>query len=139
MPKNASKLFNIMTRELESVFEGNLNNEDVASAKQYALGRYQRSGQTVGGTAAGYSSRYFFDEGVDDYYKIPSRIEAVTKESIVAVSQAMFADHIWGLGCLGSSGEAFVDELYTHVRALWSHEQIKPTAPATLNLSPAKA
>ncbi len=139
MPKNAAKLFNIMTRELELVFEGDVNAEDVASAKQYALGRYQRSGQTVGGTAAGYSSRYFFDEGIEDYYEIPSRIEAVTKESIVAVSQAMFADHIWGLGCLGSSGEAFVEELHTHVRALWDHEQIKPSAPVSLNLAAAKA
>lgn len=139
MPKNAAQLFNIITRELESVFEGTVNDQDVASAKQYALGRYQRSGQTVGGTAAGYSSRYFFDEAVEDYYKIPARIEAVTKEAIVAVSQGMFADHIWGLGCLGSSGEKFVDELYTHVRALWDHEQIKPTVPDALNLASAKA
>lgn len=135
MPKNAARLFNIMTKELESVFEGNLDDKDVASAKQYALGRYQRSGQTVSGTAAGYSSRYFFDEGIDDYYKIPTRIEAVTKESIVAVSQAMFADQIWGLGCLGSSGEKFVDDLHTHVRALWNHEQIKPATVSALNLA----
>lgn len=139
MPKNAAQLFNIMTRELESVFEGKIDNEDVASAKQYALGRYQRSGQTVGGTAAGYSARYFFDEVVEDYYKIPARIENVTKESIVDVSQGMFADQIWGLGCLGSSGEDFVDELYTHVRALWDHELVRPTTATTLNLVAAKA
>ncbi len=125
MPKNVTKLFDIITRELEAVFEAKLNSEDVASAKQYALGRYQRSGQTVSGTASGYSSRYFFDEAIDDYYDIPRRIDAVTKEAIVAISQAMFADNIWGLGCLGSSGHEFVDGLYTHVKPLWNHADIR--------------
>ena len=139
MPKNAGRLFNIMTRELESVFEGKVNDEDVASAKQYALGRYQRSGQTVSGTASGYSSRYFFDEEIEDYYEIPKRIDAVTKESIVAVSRAMFADNIWGLGCLGSSGDEFVEELYTHVRALWNHSEIQPPTNNILKLATSKS
>ncbi len=129
MPKNASKLFDIITRELESVFEADLNAKDVAEAKQYALGRYQRSGQTVSGTAAGYSNRYFFDEVIDDYYQVPERIEAVTKEEIVAISRAMFAENIWGLGVLGSSGEEFVERLYAHVTPLWSHVHIKPFTP----------
>jgi predicted Zn-dependent peptidase len=135
MPKNAAKLFDIMTRELESVFSAQINDTDVASAKQYALGRYQRSGQTVGGTASGYSSRYFFDEAIEDYYEIPARIDAVTKEAIVGVSRAMFADNIWGLGCLGSSGEQFVDGLYTHVRTLWDHEGIAGLGSAKFQLS----
>lgn len=130
MPKNATKLFEIITRELESVFEAKINDRDVAEAKQYALGRYQRSGQTVGGTAAGYSNRYFFDEVVEDYYEVPQRIEAVTKEGIVAISRAMFAENIWGIGALGSSGEAFVDELHTHVKPLWDHSLIKESAEA---------
>ena len=99
MPTN---YLHIITSELESVFEAKLNDEDVASAKQYALGRYQRSGQTVGGTAAGYSSRYFFDEDIEDYYDIPDRIDAVTKEAIVTVSRAMFAENVGGLAVLAA-------------------------------------
>jgi predicted Zn-dependent peptidase len=125
MPKNATKLFNIITRELESVFEAKVNDTDVAEAKQYALGRYQRSGQTVGGTASGYSNRYFFDEVVEDYYKIPERIEAVTKEAIVDISRAMFAEDIWGMGALGSSGDEFVDKLHAQVKPLWNHSGVK--------------
>lgn len=125
MPKNASKLFDIILRELEAVFEARLNQKDVAAAKQYALGRYQRSGQTVSGTAAGYSTRYFFDEGIEDYYQIPQRIDAVTKEGIVDISRAMFAENIWGMGALGNAGEPFIDKLYTHVRPLWNHTKIK--------------
>lgn len=138
MPKNANQLFAIMTRELEAVFEGHVNNDDVASAKQYALGRYQRSGQTVSGTASGYSSRYFFDEEIEDYYEIPKRIDAVTKEAIVDVSKAMFADNIWGLGCLGSSGDDFVQELHMHVRGLWDHSGVQTAAASALRLASAK-
>ncbi len=125
MPSNAPKLFDIMTRELTQVFEGKLDEADVASAKQYALGRYQRSGQTVSGTADGYSTRYFFDETIDDYYQIPKRIDAVSRDLIVSVSKNMFADEIWGLGCLGSAGESFAGELYAHAKALWDHQAIQ--------------
>src|SRR5690606_34196321 len=97
--------------ELQAVFDGNIIDQDVVSAKQYALGRYQRSGQTVGGTVNGYSSRYFFDEVVDDYYKVPERIEAVTKERINDITRALFADNINGMGALGSCGEDFAKEL----------------------------
>jgi predicted Zn-dependent peptidase len=119
MPKNSRPLFDIIAKEMNAVFGGEIDEEDIAAAKQYALGRFQRSGQTVGGTAAGYSGRYFFDGMIDDYYKIPERIEAVTKDRIVETSRAMFANRIWGLGALGSSGEEFVEELYRHVSPLW--------------------
>lgn len=119
MPKNAPALFDIMVRELNAVFEGEINEEDLAMAKQYGLGRYQRSGQTVSGTAAGYSGRYFFDEHIDDYYKIPERIEAVTRDRIIDISKSMFVDNTWGMGTLGSSGEKFVDDLQTELMPLW--------------------
>jgi predicted Zn-dependent peptidase len=119
MPKNAKALFDIMVGELRSVFAGELNEADIASAKQYSLGRYQRSGQTVGGTASGYSSRYFFDEVIEDYYKIPERIEAVTKDGIVDISNNLFKDDTWGLGALGSSGEEYVAELRHQLLPLW--------------------
>ena len=111
MPKNAPALFEIIVKELHEVFDGNIADEDIAMAKQYSLGRFQRSGQTVSGTAAGYSGRYFFDDHIDDYYKIPERIEAVTKKSIVDITSGLFADRTWGMGCLGSSGDKFTTDL----------------------------
>ncbi len=119
MPKNAQKLFDIVIRELERVFAGDLDDEDVTAAKQYALGRYQRSGQTVGGTAAGYSYRYFFDDVLEDYYKVPERIRAVSKNRIITIAQAMFEENIWGMGALGNAGEPFVDELQKRLNVLW--------------------
>ncbi len=129
MPKNADKLFAIIKKELEAVFEAKLDDADVTAAKQYALGRYQRGGQTVSNIAAGYSNRYFFDETVEDYYDIPNRIDAVTKESIVSISRSMFADNVWGFGCLGSLGDEFVDKLHAQVSPLWDAAHEPSTRP----------
>ncbi|MCA9332492.1 insulinase family protein [Candidatus Saccharibacteria bacterium] len=119
LPKNSTELFNIMIKELMQVFEDKISEKDIKAAKQYALGRYQRSGQTVSGTAYGYANRYFFEEIIDDYYKIPERIEAVTRNRIVDISKALFAENVWGLGVLGNCGSQFVDDHQTQLLPLW--------------------
>lgn len=119
MPKNAPALFDIVVRELKAVFAGKLKEEDIVAAKQYALGRFQRSGQTVGGTSAGYSYRYFFDDVIDDYYKVPERIRAVSRNRIVKITNELFAEKIWGIGLLGNAGENFAEELRERIAPLW--------------------
>lgn len=118
-PDNAPALFKIIVSELQKVFAGKITNKDLAAAKQYALGRHQRSGQTVGGTAAGYSGRYFFDETIDDYYKIPARIRAVTKQSLMSSTKRMFRDEIWGMGVLGAGDPKLVSKLHKQLKPLW--------------------
>lgn len=119
MPANAQALFDIIITELNRVFNGDIAPKDIRAAKQYALGRYQRSGQTVSGTANGYSYRYFFDGVIEDYYKVPKRIEAITKQGIIDVSRTMFDDNIWGIGVLGNAGQPFVNKLYKQIEPLW--------------------
>lgn len=118
-PENAGPLFDIILAELKLVQRGKLLASDIKASQQYALGRYQRSGQTVGGTAGGYSGRFFFDDKVDDYYKIPERIEAVNKRDIVDITKELFSKQLWGIGGLGSTGEGFMDELKERVAPLW--------------------
>lgn len=122
MPHNMIKLFDIIVREIGFMKTGKINDQDILAAKQYALGRYQRSAQTVAGTASGYSNRYFFDDHIEDYYEIPQRIDNVTKEEMVAVAQALFSENIGGLGVLGNCSKKFVDELLPHVNPLWKTE-----------------
>lgn len=117
--KNAPALFEIMVTELQKVFSGQIATDDIEAAKAYSLGRFQRSAQTVNGTASGYSGRYFFDEVVDDYYQVPKRIKAITKSSIVDVSRALFDDQIWGLGILSNCDKQFANELYGQLGELW--------------------
>lgn len=119
LPKNAPELFEIIIHELNAVFEGKLDEEDLTAAKQYALGRYQRSGQTVGGMAAGYTYRYFFDEHIDDYYKVPERIRAISRNRIIEISKEMFTEKLWGLGALGNAGEEFAEKLHAQLKPLW--------------------
>lgn len=119
LPAHAPELFDIIVKEMKAVFAGKLNEEDLTAAKQYALGRYQRSAQTVNGLAAGYTYRYFFDEHIDDYYKVPERIRAVSRNRIIEISKDMFSEKLWGLGCLGNAGEGFAEKLYDQLKPLW--------------------
>ena len=127
-PRNAPELFDIVAEELTSVFHGGLSQEEITSAQAYALGRYQRGAQTVGGTAAGYSERYFFDEVVEDYYQIPKRIAAVSKEGILNVARSMFADNIWGVGALTKVDESRILDLQERVAPLWRDETVRQAA-----------
>lgn len=119
MPKNAPALLDIMIHELRALRDGKLATADFEAAKQYALGRYQRSAQTVGGTAGGYAGRYFFDEMIEDYYKVPQRLEAVSREQVIEIANALFEENIGGFGILGSCGEEFTKTLHTQLNSLW--------------------
>lgn len=116
---------NIIYAELRKVMDGSIAEEDIAAAKQYSLGRFQRSAQTVSGTAAGYSGRYFFDDVIDDYYNIPARIEAVTKDTIVDIVRLMFSDNLWGFGVLGNCGRPFSEQLRAQIAPLWDYSPAK--------------
>jgi predicted Zn-dependent peptidase len=117
--KNARPLLKITVDELRKVLAGDITEKELEATKQYALGRFQRGAQTVGGTAAGYAGRYFFDGEIDNYYRIPERIRAVTRQRIVDVSRAMFADDVWGFGTLGNCGEVFAETLREDISGLW--------------------
>ncbi len=124
--KNAPALLQIIIEELSKVLTGHIADDEIEATKLYALGRFQRSAQTVGGTAAGYAGRYFFDGVIDDYYRVPERIKAVTKESIIAVANAMFTQNVWGFGVLGNCGEGFTLQLQEQIAPLW-RGQLIPT------------
>lgn len=121
--KNAPALFDIVVEELSKVLAGTISDEDIDATKQYALGRFQRSAQTVGGTAAGYSGRYFFDDVIEDYEHIPERIKSVSKDEIVTIARNFFADDLWGLGILGACGDEFAEKLRRQVSPLWGRTQ----------------
>lgn len=123
--KNAPELFDIIAEELTALMDGQLTHEEIAAAQAYAIGRFQRGAQTVGGTASGYSERYFFDETIEDYYRIPARIRAITKTSILDATRAMFAENMWGIGALSRSDEHVIEDLQKRLAPLWQHESLK--------------
>ncbi|MCE7936907.1 insulinase family protein [Candidatus Saccharibacteria bacterium CPR2] len=119
MKQNSEALFNIMIKELQKVLRGEIKNSDIEAAKQYSLGRFQRGTQTVGALAGSYSGEYFFNETIEDYFKIPERIKSVTKASIISVAREIFAQNIWGLGILGNCGQTHVEKLHKEISVLW--------------------
>jgi predicted Zn-dependent peptidase len=123
LARNAPALFEIIVRELKAVQAGDISKEDLESAKMYWLGRHQRGAQTVGGTMAGYTGRYYFDDAINNYDAIPERIKAVTTERIVEASRAMFSENIGGLAVLGGGSRSrdLANRLYETVQPLWNN------------------
>jgi predicted Zn-dependent peptidase len=124
--KNAPALMEIIVDELSKVLYGRTNVDEIESTKQYALGRFQRSAQTVGGTASGYAGRYFFDDVIEDYYRIPERIKSINQEQIILISNAMFTEKVWGFGTLGNCGQKFASELQDQLSPLWNGIALPP-------------
>lgn len=118
--ENAPALFMIIAKEITAVREGDVTAADIAAGQQYLLGRFQRSGQTVSGTAAGYSGRYFFDDYIDDYYAVPARIRAITRDQIVDITRAFFTDAQWGIGFLGTAPTDLRKQLTEIISPLWN-------------------
>jgi predicted Zn-dependent peptidase len=119
---NAPLLFDIIIEQLGNIFRGELAEADIEAAQAYAIGRFQRGAQTVASTASGYTGRYFFDDYIDDYYKIPERVQAVTKQSIVEAARAMFTDGIGGLGLYGSCTPSLAAKLNEQIAPLWQQK-----------------
>jgi predicted Zn-dependent peptidase len=122
--KNAPALFTIISKELGKVLKGDIDVSDIEATKQYSLGRFQRSAQTVSATANGYAGRYFFDEVIEEYTQVPERIKVITKELIVRVAKDMLADNVWGIGVLGYCGEPFVEKLKSQISPLWQSRKV---------------
>jgi predicted Zn-dependent peptidase len=122
LARNAPALFEIMVKEVNAIREGDISQDDLDSAKMYWLGRHQRGAQTVAGTMAGYTGRYYFDDVINNYDAIPDRIKGVTREKIVEVSQQMFTDNIGGLAVLGGGGRSreLANQLNDMVQPLWN-------------------
>ncbi len=117
--KNSLPLMDIITKEISNLKNGKISNSEIKATKQYALGRFQRSAQTVGGTVAGYRNRYFFDEVIEPYDQIPTRIMKINKNDMVKTTNKMFTDKIWGIGVLGGCGYDFINELENRLALLW--------------------
>ena len=107
----ANQLFDLIVREVRRVQDGDISDDEIESAKSYALGRHQMGIQTVGQLNNWLSNRYFFDGRIEDFDTQPDKINAVTKERIVATAREFFATNCWGLGLYGNTEKAFAEKM----------------------------
>lgn len=119
MPQNTQPVFEIIKKEVKRLQDGKINAADIEAAKQYALGRYQRSAQTVNGVMSGYSGGYFFDERINDYYAVPDRIKQITKGDMIEAVRTLFADDTWGLAIMGTKKKTLANQLNRQLAPLW--------------------
>lgn len=115
---NAPALCDIILKEVKNVQDGKIDVADLKAAKQYALGSFQRSMQTVGSVANAYG-RYFFDDHIENIDSIPSRIKSIKKEQMAAAMQHLFSENIGNIGVLGTAGDRLVNSLNRQLESLW--------------------
>lgn len=117
--ETAEDLFDIVVRELKRVVSGTIDPEDVENAKSYALGRYQMGAQTVAQISGFYTSRYFADDVVKDYDKVPADILAVSQEQIVETAREFFQANTWVLAGVSSGDKELLLKLQEKLEALF--------------------
>lgn len=118
LAENAPALCEIVLAEIKKVQNGIIDDKDLEGAKQYALGSFQRSMQTVGSVAGAYG-RYFFDGYIEDMRSIPDRIKKVGKNDIARAMRQMFAEGLGNVGVLGGTDSSLPDKLYGQLLPLW--------------------
>ncbi|OVE79210.1 hypothetical protein BVY00_01025 [bacterium G20] len=118
LPDNAPALCDIVLAEIKKIQNGIIDERELENAKQYALGSFQRSLQTVQSVSNAYS-RYFFDSHIEDLRAMPTRIKAITKRDIARAMRKLFAEDLGGVGVLGGTDPQIVDKLSDHLRPLW--------------------
>ena len=119
LPDNASALCDIVLAEIKKIQNGIIDERELENAKQYALGSFQRSMQTVQSVAGAYS-RYFFDGHIEDLRAMPTRIKAITKRDIASAMRKLFAEDLGGVGVLGGTDPKIADKLNDHLQPLWN-------------------
>lgn len=98
----APQLFDIIARELKVVLDGKLTDKEIEAAKSFGLGRYQMGAQTVSQISNFYTHRYFADDVIKDYDKIPDMLKKVTREKIMEVACEFMRENTWAFAAVSS-------------------------------------
>jgi zinc protease len=118
----APQLFDIISKEIKAVLDGNLTDQEIEAAKSFGLGRYQMGAQTVSQISDFYTNRYFADDFIKDYEKIPDLIRKVTREKIMATAQSFIDANTWVLAAVSSGERSELIELNDKVAELFESE-----------------
>lgn len=115
----AGELFDIITREIGNVLDGKISEEEVNTAKSFALGRYQMGAQTVSQVSSFYTGRYFADDFIKDYYRVPDMIKNVTLERMIDTARGFINEDKWVLAAVSSGERQELVELNDKVATLF--------------------
>jgi zinc protease len=98
----AGELFDIIHREISQVLEGKLSQAEIDAAKSFTMGRYQMGAQTVSQISSFYTGRYFADDFIKDYNKVPEMIQRVDLDCITKTAREFINENTWALAAVSS-------------------------------------
>ncbi len=116
---NAKEALKVIAKHIKKILHGGVTPELLKVSKDYALGSFQMSAQTVSSILGGYTYEYALSGEVMDYYRVPDRIKRVSTNRVTAIAQDFHKEALWDFGVLGNCGEGFVNELYDELGKLW--------------------
>jgi predicted Zn-dependent peptidase len=117
--ETAEEVFDIIVKELKAILAGKITDDEIETAKQYALGRHQMGAQTASQISGFYSGRYFFDGVVRDYNKVPNEIASVTRSKITPVARDFIKSNTWILGGVASEGGELMESLRAKIATVF--------------------
>ena len=116
--ESADQLFDIIQRELAYVLNGNIGDNDIESAKSYALGRYQMGAQTVNQITDYYADNYFLGNEISRYDRSPEIIKSIEKSNLVELAREFFGSGIHALVAVGSCEKTIINNLENKLKIL---------------------
>ena len=102
--------------------DGKLTDQEIEAAKSFGLGRYQMGAQTVSQISGFYTSRYFADDFIKEYDKVPDLIRKVTREKIMATAREFVEANTWVLAAVSSGDREEVVSLSEKLAGLFKPE-----------------
>lgn len=121
--ETAPELFEIIATELRAVMDGKLTDQEIEAAKSFGLGRYQMGAQTVSQISGFYTNRYFADDFIKDYNKVPELIRKVTREKIMATAKEFVDANTWVLAAVSSGDKEELVELNNKIAPLFNQSE----------------
>lgn len=118
----APALFDIIYREMNNVLNGAITEQEIEAAKSFALGRYQMGAQTVSQISSFYTARYFSDDFIKNYAKVPDTIKKVSRERMISLAQEFIDSNRWAFAAVSSGDREEVYALASKLDPLFNKE-----------------
>ncbi len=119
----AAALFDIIVREMKCVLDGSIKQAEIEAAQSFAMGRYQMGAQTVSQISGFYTGRYFADDFIKDYEKVPDLIQKVTLERMISVAQEFIDTNCWTLAAVSSGDRQEIIDLGDKLTTLFPEKE----------------
>lgn len=118
----AGQLFDIISREIRHVLNGDITQSEIDSAQSFMLGRYQMGAQTVSQISGFYTGYYFADDEIKDYYSVPNLIKKVNLQEMITTAREFIEQDIWVLAAVSSGDRTELIELNDRIQPLFNKE-----------------